>query len=175
MVAPRRTVQHSTTAHWSVTWISTTSLLCAPKKRPITVFSTWSLSPFWTTRSRPSNICRNEFNVSDVQNLLQRVAVRASAIYSAQFPSAMPCRIVIHLQDGQTLMKEKYDYEGLHTRPMSWPAITEKFERLSGDSTDATLRKELAPRASTGYKKAMILYKLCGSWLKHFGSISIVI
>jgi 2-methylcitrate dehydratase len=79
----------------------------------------------------------------DVQNLLRKVAVRPSPAYSAQFPNAMPCRIVVHLRDGRTLIKEKHDYEGFHTRPLSWPAVDDKFERLSSDFADAALRGEI--------------------------------
>jgi 2-methylcitrate dehydratase len=80
---------------------------------------------------------------SDVQNLLRKVAVRPSPAYSAQFPNAMPCRIVVHLRDGGKLIKEKHDYEGFHTRPMSWTTVANKFERLSGDFTEAAWRKEI--------------------------------
>src|SRR5262249_52789689 len=80
---------------------------------------------------------------SDVQNLLRKVEVRPSSAYSVQFPNAMPCRIVIHLRDNRTLIMEKHDYEGFHTRPMSWTTVADKFERLSGDFTDAALRREI--------------------------------
>ena len=55
----------------------------------------------------------------------------------------MPCRVVIHLRDKRTFLKEKHDYEGFHTRPMSWPTVADKFERLSGDFVDAALRREI--------------------------------
>jgi 2-methylcitrate dehydratase len=79
----------------------------------------------------------------DVQSLLRKVAVRPSPAYSAQFPNTMPCRIVIHLRDGRSLMKEKHDYEGFHTRPMAWATVDDKFERLSRDFTDDALRGEI--------------------------------
>jgi 2-methylcitrate dehydratase len=80
---------------------------------------------------------------SEVQNLLRNVAVRASSSYSLKFPNAMACRIVVHLRDGRALTKEKNDYEGFHTRPMTWQTVASKFERLSGAFADATLRKEI--------------------------------
>jgi 2-methylcitrate dehydratase len=80
---------------------------------------------------------------SDVQNLLRKIVVRASSAYSLKFPNAMPCRIVVHLRDGRTLTKEKQDYEGFHTRPMTWRTVADKFERLSGAFADAVLRKEI--------------------------------
>lgn len=80
---------------------------------------------------------------SDVQSLLRKVAVRASSAYSLKFPNTMPCRIVVRLRDGQTLIKEKQDYEGFHTRPMTWRTVADKFERLSDAFVDAALRKEI--------------------------------
>jgi 2-methylcitrate dehydratase len=56
---------------------------------------------------------------SDVQNLLRKVVVRASSAYSLKFPNTMPCLIMVHLRDGRTLIKEKQDHEGFHTRPMT--------------------------------------------------------
>ena len=80
---------------------------------------------------------------SDVQNLLRKIAVRVSSAYSLKFPNAMPCRIMVHLRDGRTLTKEKQDYEGFHTRPMTWRTVADKFERLSGAFADAALSKEI--------------------------------
>ncbi len=80
---------------------------------------------------------------SDVQNLLRRVAVRASSAYSLKFPNAMPSRIMVYLRDGRTFSKEKHDYEGFHTRPMTWRTVADKFERLSGGFADQDLRKEI--------------------------------
>jgi 2-methylcitrate dehydratase len=80
---------------------------------------------------------------SDVQNLLRKIAVRASSAYSLKFPNTMPCRIMVHLRDGRTFTKEKQDYEGFHTRSMTWRTVADKFERLSGVFADAALRKEI--------------------------------
>ena len=80
---------------------------------------------------------------SDVQHLLQKVVVRVSRAYSQAFPNAMPCRVTFHLRGGLTLSKEKRDYEGFHTRPMTWETVARKFERLSADFVDAALRKEI--------------------------------
>jgi 2-methylcitrate dehydratase len=55
----------------------------------------------------------------------------------------MPCRIMVRLRDGRTLIKEKQDYEGFHSRPMTWRTVADKFERLSSAFVDAALRKEI--------------------------------
>jgi 2-methylcitrate dehydratase len=79
----------------------------------------------------------------DVQTLLQRVTVRPADDFSRRFPGEMPCRIVLTLRDGRRVAKEKRDYEGFQTRPMSWENAVKKFERLSAPYTDRALRREI--------------------------------
>src|SRR5579864_8057157 len=79
----------------------------------------------------------------DVQSLLRRVVVRPDEEMSKRFPEEMPCRIQIFLKDGQTLSIEKRDYEGFHTRPMSWERAAMKFERLAAPYTDDQLRRDI--------------------------------
>jgi 2-methylcitrate dehydratase len=80
----------------------------------------------------------------DVQTLLQKVVVRPADDFSRRFPEEVPCRIVLTLRDGRRFAKEKRDYEGFRTRPMSWENAVKKFERLSTPYTDRTLRREIA-------------------------------
>ncbi|MGH2404968.1 MAG: MmgE/PrpD family protein, partial [bacterium] len=87
---------------------------------------------------RPERIVRH-----DVQALLRNVVVRPSEDYSRGFPQLMPCRVVIVLNDGRVLVREKADYEGFHTRPMQWETAVAKFERLCVPYTDAGLRREI--------------------------------
>jgi 2-methylcitrate dehydratase len=79
----------------------------------------------------------------DVQTLLQRVTVRPADDFSRRFPEEMPCRIILTLRDGRSVVKEKQDYEGFHTRPMSWETAVQKFERLSTPYTGRALRREI--------------------------------
>lgn len=79
----------------------------------------------------------------DVQSLMRKVRVRSDPDLSQSFPKEMPVRIRIILGDGRTLSREKRDYEGFCTRPMSWERVIEKFERLSAEYTDAGLREEI--------------------------------
>ena len=80
----------------------------------------------------------------DVQELLRKVMVRASAQYSARFPGEMPCSLTITLRDGRVLRKEKKDYEGFRTRPMRWKTVLQKFDRLSEPYADLSMRREIA-------------------------------
>jgi 2-methylcitrate dehydratase len=79
----------------------------------------------------------------DVQRLLRRVVVRPDAELSRRFPAEHACRLQVRLRDGQLLEREKSDYEGFHTRPMSWETVVAKFERLSAPFADGRLREQL--------------------------------
>ncbi|HTV39529.1 MAG TPA: MmgE/PrpD family protein [Candidatus Sulfotelmatobacter sp.] len=78
----------------------------------------------------------------DAQTLLRKINVRPSDNFSRGFPREMPCRITVRLNDGTELSREKRDYEGFHTRPMTWHAVTEKFTRLT-EYLPAALRDEI--------------------------------
>ncbi len=75
---------------------------------------------------RPERIRR-----ADVQALLQKVTVRPDASFTARFPREMPCQLRVILGDGTVFATEQSDYEGFHTRPMSWDTAVQKFVRLS--------------------------------------------
>jgi 2-methylcitrate dehydratase len=85
----------------------------------------------------------------DVKTLLRQVHIRPSAAYSQRFPDEMPCRITVLLHDGRQLVKEKQDYEGFHTRPMSWERVAAKFERLSATFAATALQQEILDAISS--------------------------
>ena len=80
----------------------------------------------------------------DIQSLLRKVKIRPSPELSRRFPAEMPCRVSVRLKGGRTLTAEKKDYEGFHTRPMSWETARRKFEALADRGADAALRGEIA-------------------------------
>lgn len=84
----------------------------------------------------------------DVQALLKKVTIRPSEDYSRRFPDEMPCRITLTLRDGRRMMKEKRDYEGFRTRPMSWQTAVNKFEQLVSSYTERTLCQEIVGAVS---------------------------
>ncbi len=79
----------------------------------------------------------------DVQILLRKVAVRPDAEFSGLFPGALPCRITVRTKDGRVLVKEKRDYEGFFTRPVSWERAIEKFGSLCPPSLPGELRERI--------------------------------
>jgi 2-methylcitrate dehydratase len=94
-------------------------------------------------RVMPEQYRPDRLRRQDVQTLLQKVAVRPADDCSQRFPDEMPCRIILTLRDGRVVVKEKRDYEGFRTRPLSWENAVKKFERLSAPYADRELRREV--------------------------------
>lgn len=85
----------------------------------------------------------------DIQRLLRKVVVRPNKVYSARFPAEMPCRLTVHLRDGRVLQKEKRDYEGFVTRPMTWATAAEKFHGLAAPFARESLREQIVSGVAT--------------------------
>jgi len=69
----------------------------------------------------------------DVQRLLRRVEVVPDPSFSGRFPEEHACRLTVTLADGRVLAREMSEYEGFHTRPMSWEAAARKFSSVAGE------------------------------------------
>ncbi len=79
----------------------------------------------------------------DIQELHRKVVVRPKKEYSDRFSREMPCHITVHLKDGRVLEKEKRDYEGFVTRPMSWATAEKKFHALASPFAADSVRKPI--------------------------------
>jgi 2-methylcitrate dehydratase len=79
----------------------------------------------------PSQLKQERILREDVQSLMQKAVVRPKSDFSGRFPKEMPARVRIVLQDGQTLTRERHDYEGFTTRPLRWGRAVEKFKTLA--------------------------------------------
>jgi 2-methylcitrate dehydratase len=71
----------------------------------------------------------------DIQTLLRKISVAPSDDYSRRFPDEVPCRLTVSLANGSQIVKEKTEYEGFHTHPMTWETEITKFRALAGDSS----------------------------------------
>lgn len=91
----------------------------------------------------PSAYTPERISRPDIQALHRKVVVRPKKEYSERFPQEMACRITIHLKDGRVLEKEKRDYEGFVTRPMSWATAEAKFHALATPFAPGGLRKQI--------------------------------
>lgn len=80
----------------------------------------------------------------DVQALLRRVVIRPDERHSRRFPERHACTITVVLRDSRRLRREKEDYEGFVTRPMSWDGLRSKFDRLAMPHATQHLREEIA-------------------------------
>jgi 2-methylcitrate dehydratase len=84
----------------------------------------------------------------DVQQLLRRVDVRPDPGLSRRFPEQHSARVRLHLRDGRVLEREQHDYEGFHTRPMSWEAVAAKFNRLADRHVEPERRAQIRDAVS---------------------------
>ncbi len=90
----------------------------------------------------PAQYEQDRIEADDVQSLLRKVTVRENPVYTDRFPDHMVCDIRIHA-NGEVYETHKEDYEGFHTRPMSWATVSQKFTRLAEPYTDAALRNDI--------------------------------
>jgi 2-methylcitrate dehydratase len=79
----------------------------------------------------------------DVQQLLRRVKVHPDPELSRRFPGEHSARVRLRLRDGSVLEREQHDYEGFHTRPMSWDAVAGKFDRLAAPHLESGTRARI--------------------------------
>lgn len=79
----------------------------------------------------PAQFAPERIRRPDAQALLRKIDIRPAEEFSRRFPREMPCRITVKLTNGTEFCREKRDYEGFHTRPMTWDTVTAKFRRLT--------------------------------------------
>lgn len=94
----------------------------------------------------PAQYKQDRIEADDIQALLQKVKVSPKQVYSERFPGEVPLKLTVYLNNGEAYTIEKADYEGFHTRPMSWETITQKFEKLSEPYTTSELREQIVGR-----------------------------
>lgn len=82
----------------------------------------------------PAQYAPERIGRGDVQSLLRRVTVVPDEGFSARFPDEHCCRVTVTLRDGREFAREKSDYEGFHTRPMSFGRVAEKFHALAAEA-----------------------------------------
>lgn len=96
----------------------------------------------------PPQYAPERISAPDVQDLLRRVRVEPNPEFSKRFPEEMACRVAIALKDGRRCEIEKRDYEGFHSRPMSWERVERKFHDLAGCFVSADRRDAIVHAVS---------------------------
>lgn len=91
----------------------------------------------------PEQYLPERIAAQDVQQMLRRVKVRPDAELSRRFPGQHSARLRLRLRNGAVLEREQHDYEGFHTRPMSWDAVAGKFDRLATPHVPSELRARI--------------------------------
>ncbi len=56
--------------------------------------------------------------------------------------------LTVSLGSGQQYVKEKTEYEGFHTHPMTWESVVGKFRKLSEPYIDASLSEKIVNAVS---------------------------
>ena len=79
----------------------------------------------------------------DLARLVPRIRVVGRLGYALGAPARLPASVVVRLADGRRLRRERVDYEGFPTWPMSWHRVVDKFHRLAAPVADAALRREI--------------------------------
>ena len=79
----------------------------------------------------------------DIQALLKRFTVKPTQAYTDRFPNEVCTDVTITLNDGTVHTITKTDYEGFHTRPMSWETVTAKLTHLAKPFTSARTRQAI--------------------------------
>lgn len=92
----------------------------------------------------PSQYAPARITAPDVQTLMTLVEITADPGFSARFPAQMPAALTVVLDDGTELSAERDDYEGFHSKPLSWAGARRKFDALAAPFTDAALRDDIA-------------------------------
>jgi 2-methylcitrate dehydratase len=88
----------------------------------------------------PDQLRTERIGRSDVQTLLQRIAIRPDPELTAQYPEATPVQITVTLFDGRQFTHAQNDSHGAPTRPFDWNRTVEKFHWLTERFADSDLR-----------------------------------
>ncbi len=91
----------------------------------------------------PEQFASDRILRADVQNLLKKVTVVPDREFTSLIPGKMRAAVTVHLSSGERLHRAHDDYEGFHTRPMSWDTVTVKFSRLTKPFLEDALRDDL--------------------------------
>ena len=119
----------------------------------------------------PAQYSPERIAAHDVQDLLRRVTVKPLPEFSACFPEEMPCRAAITLRDGRRFEVVKRDYEGFHTRPVSWEGAFAKFRQLASPFAPAGALDAIANAVSElGNQRVRELTALLGQALRSTSS-----
>jgi 2-methylcitrate dehydratase len=94
-------------------------------------------------RVMPEQFAPERILRSDVQELLRRIVVRPDAALSGAFPRAVPCRVRLEDESGRAFDKDKRDYLGFPSRPMSWNDVRSKFRALTEGRLTADRRQRI--------------------------------
>lgn len=92
----------------------------------------------------PSQYTQERIVRPDVQHLLRKVHIHPRQEYTERFPYEMPASIRVLKKNGAVIAKDKQDYGGFFTRPMTWQEVEKKFRRLASSKLSSKLCVEIS-------------------------------
>jgi len=91
----------------------------------------------------PKQYVSSRINSEELQSLLKLVRIREQKEFSDAFPEEMKIRLLVTTKDGLSVSRDKKDYEGFSTRPMSWEHVAEKYHLLAAENANSNLRTRI--------------------------------
>jgi 2-methylcitrate dehydratase len=91
----------------------------------------------------PLQFAADRIRRPDVQQLMCRVSIHSTSMYSQRFPHEIPARVAIRLRDGRTLSREATVYPGLNGAPVTWESVLQKFNQLCSDRLNPEQRNAI--------------------------------
>jgi 2-methylcitrate dehydratase len=92
----------------------------------------------------PEQLLPGRINKDDVQQLLKKVKISTKFSlhkpvkiagfldpYTEAYPGKLIGKLTVKLNNGEEYTREKEDYKGFHTRPLTWSDVESKFRRLT--------------------------------------------
>jgi len=91
----------------------------------------------------PAQFAPDRINRADVQQLLRKVVVRPDHDYTREYPSHMPAKITVRLNDGTVRTHTVQGFPGLPSHPFTWQDAVDKFDQLVDGRLDHSLSEEI--------------------------------
>lgn len=85
----------------------------------------------------------DRINRNDVQDLLKKVCIKVDQDFTKRYPKDFCARIIIKLNNGDSISHEVSKYPGMPSDPFTWEDAVDKFDKLTEGYIDQNLAKDL--------------------------------
>ena len=91
----------------------------------------------------PNQYRQRFIRCQEMQTMRERVSIHHDRKFTKRYPAEVGARITITDKSGVEHQATKLDYQGYHTRPMSWDDVVRKFNHVTGEFANEQLRSEI--------------------------------